>query len=354
MSSITTTPLSAPPRPSSSRSLAPSISGSTLCDYPITTGGNISAFGWRNGNWPALLLGDLQFTAAETNLGGDAYASHNSASANAGATTSSNTSTPRGDRDRDRYGDRDYFGPLISTNTNVSNGTSGTSSSHYSNNSSSNSGSSSSPGIFVTTRTRSHTSSRSASTGRTSTSTNSPYMVGGSSSSSRSNHQASSSVYSPSTGHNQNYNSNPRGLSPNGIGIGRHGPGTAAQAQGTNITTCTSSNRSGGSHKRQPSMATLEQIQTSNAHIVSSLPSGLVAVFVGGTRGIGEATLKQFARYAVAPRVYIVGRDRKDGERVGAELANINPGGEYHYRSADVSLLANVDDVCREIKVKER
>ena len=101
-------------------------------------------------------------------------------------------------------------------------------------------------------------------------------------------------------------------------------------------------------------MVTLEQIQTSNAHIVSSLPSGLVAVFIGATRGIGEATLKQFVRYAVAPRVYFVGRGKEDGERVGAELANINPEGEYHFRSADVSLLANVDEVCREIKCKER
>ncbi|KAK3950546.1 hypothetical protein QBC32DRAFT_371856 [Pseudoneurospora amorphoporcata] len=320
MSSITT-PLSAPPRPSSSRSVAPSISGSTLCDYPITTGGNVSAFGSRNGNWPALLLGDLQFTAAETNLVVDAH--HNSASANAGATSSSNnTHIERGYGDRDRA-DRlnDYFRPLTSTNTNTRINGSDTSSS--------NSGSySSNPGISVTTRTRSHTSSRSASTGRSSTSTNQPYIVGGSSSSS--NNQASSSA----TGNNQSqYNSNPRGLSPNGIGIGRYGPGTAAHnnvGSSTIITTCTSSSSSTSSsthkgHKRHPSMVTLEQIQTSNAHIMSSLPSGLVAVFVGATRGIGEATLKQFVRYAVAPRVYFVGRDRTDGERVGAELANINP-----------------------------
>lgn len=77
-------------------------------------------------------------------------------------------------------------------------------------------------------------------------------------------------------------------------------------------------------------------------------------MFVGATRGIGEATLKQFVRHAVAPRVYFVGRDRANGERVGAELANLNPEGEYHFRIADVSLLANVDEVCREIKCKER
>ncbi|KAL0466309.1 hypothetical protein QR685DRAFT_557266 [Neurospora intermedia] len=360
MPPITTTPLSPPPRPSSSRSVANSISGSTLCDYPITTGGNISAFGSRNGNWPALLLGDLHFTAAETNLVVDAQATSHSSSANAngGATSYSSTYAERGYSGRDRV-DRlnTYFRPLTSTDTNVSNGTSSTSSINYSNNN------------FASTRTRSQTSTSSASTGRSRASTNRRYLAGGTNSNSSSTNQASSSsssVNSRSTGQNHGQNSHPRDISPNGLGIGRYGPGTTTHnvPAASTTTTCTSSpisrssspttQRSGGGHKRQHSMVSHEQIQTSNAQIVSSLPSGLVAVFVGATRGIGEATLKQFVRYAVAPRVYFVGRDRTNGERVGAELANLNPEGEYHFRSADVSLLANVDEVCREIKCKER
>lgn len=367
MSPITTTPLSPPPRPSSSRSVANSISGSTLCDYPITTGGNISAFGSRNGNWPALLLGDLHFTAAETNLVVDAHATSHSSSANAngGATSYPSTNTERGYSDRGRV-DRlnNYFRPSTSTDTN---GTTSTSSINYSNNNNNNN-SYSNPGTFATTRTRSQTSTSSASTGRSRASTNRHYLAGGTNSSSSSSNQASSSssVNFPSTGQNHNQNSHPRGISPNDLGIGRYGPGTTAHnvSAATTTTTCTSSpisrtsspttQRSGGGHKRQHSMVTHEQIQTSNAQIVSSLPSGLVAVFVGATRGIGEATLKQFVRHAVAPRVYFVGRDRANGERVGAELANLNPEGEYHFRIADVSLLANVDEVCREIKCKER
>ncbi|KAK3399710.1 hypothetical protein B0T20DRAFT_495820 [Sordaria brevicollis] len=388
MSSINPTPLSAPPRPSSSRSvapsIAPSISGSTLCDYPITTGGggNISAFGSRNDNWPALLLGDLQFTAAETNFV-DVHGSNAGATSSSTTTYSNNTNTAElrgGDRDRDHRhhyygGDRDHFRPLTSTNTNTSIAASNGSSNYSQNSYSNNSGSSASNSIFATAgRTRSHTSSRSASTGgRSSTSTNRPYIVGGGNPSS--NQHASSSVYSLSAQH-------PRGIPSNGIGLGigttttttnRHAPSTGA-AQGlpnhsaTSITTCTSTHThsssssssttarasSGSGHKRHSSMVTLEQMQTSNAHIVSSLPPGLVAVFVGATRGIGESTLKQFVRYAVAPRVYFVGRDRKDGDRVSAELACINPEGEYHFVGADVSLLANVDEVCRGIKTKER
>ncbi|KAK3943205.1 hypothetical protein QBC46DRAFT_377811 [Diplogelasinospora grovesii] len=100
-------------------------------------------------------------------------------------------------------------------------------------------------------------------------------------------------------------------------------------------------------------MVTLEQIQSSNGRIASELPSGLVAVFVGATAGIGETTLKQFAQYAAQPRIYFVGRSREAGSRITSELAEINPEGEYYFISADVSLLRSVDDICREIGKRE-
>ncbi|KAL2162895.1 hypothetical protein VTH06DRAFT_6731 [Thermothelomyces fergusii] len=100
-------------------------------------------------------------------------------------------------------------------------------------------------------------------------------------------------------------------------------------------------------------MVTLNQIRASNAKVETSLGPGLVAVFVGATSGIGEATLKQFARHVAKPRVYFLGRSKGSGDRVKAELQKINPGGEYNFVSVDVSLLHSVDDVCREIREKE-
>ena len=79
----------------------------------------------------------------------------------------------------------------------------------------------------------------------------------------------------------------------------------------------------------------------------------MVALVTGASSGIGEATLKQFARHAVKPRVYFLGRTKSLGDRIRAELEKINPEGEYHFISVDVSLLRSVDDVCREIKEKE-
>ncbi|GLI76421.1 hypothetical protein PoHVEF18_004694 [Penicillium ochrochloron] len=96
-------------------------------------------------------------------------------------------------------------------------------------------------------------------------------------------------------------------------------------------------------------MVTLTNVQSSNAQIATALPPGLVAVFVGATNGIGETSLKEFARHARQPRVYFVGRSQEAGGRIAAECRELNPEGEFIFIKADVSLLKSVDDVCREI-----
>lgn len=100
-------------------------------------------------------------------------------------------------------------------------------------------------------------------------------------------------------------------------------------------------------------MVSLEEIRSSNSNIGTALPPGLVAVFAGATSGIGEISLKHFAKNAVKPRIYFVGRSKDSGSRITAELQKLNPEGEYIYISADVSLLRSVDDVCCDIKAKE-
>ncbi|KAI0390192.1 hypothetical protein F5Y17DRAFT_80351 [Xylariaceae sp. FL0594] len=100
-------------------------------------------------------------------------------------------------------------------------------------------------------------------------------------------------------------------------------------------------------------MVSLDIVQASNARIKSDLPSGLVAVFIGATSGIGEATPKHFVKHAAKPRVYFTGRRRDVGLRVQAELQQLNPGGEYFYLQHDSSLLRNVDALCRDIRDRE-
>ncbi|KAI8949748.1 NAD(P)-binding protein [Xylaria longipes] len=101
-------------------------------------------------------------------------------------------------------------------------------------------------------------------------------------------------------------------------------------------------------------MVSLSSVRSSNALVSSTLPSGLVALFVGATSGIGEAALKKFAQYATRPRAYFIGRSQEAADRIVAECQALNPAGRYIFRKADVSLIRNVDEVCEEIKAKEQ
>ena len=100
-------------------------------------------------------------------------------------------------------------------------------------------------------------------------------------------------------------------------------------------------------------MVTLEAMKASNDLIPNTLPAGLVAVFVGGTSGIGEYTLKRFAHHAVEPRIYFTGRSQASGDRIAADLAALNPTGTYTFLRADTSLIANVDALSRTIAARE-
>ncbi|KAM0432250.1 hypothetical protein ACHAPT_004788 [Fusarium lateritium] len=100
-------------------------------------------------------------------------------------------------------------------------------------------------------------------------------------------------------------------------------------------------------------MVSLSEVKQSNSSAASTLPSGLVAIFAGATAGIGETALKAFARHTVEPIIYFIGRSREAGDRLMKELGELNPGGVYNFVQADMSLLANVDKVCEDIKSKE-
>ena len=100
-------------------------------------------------------------------------------------------------------------------------------------------------------------------------------------------------------------------------------------------------------------MVSLDMITSSNDRIKSSLQTGLVAVFIGGTNGVGETTVRQFAKHAVQPRVYIVGRFEDAGDRITAECKALNPEGSFVFIKRETHLMKNVDEVCEELAAKE-
>lgn len=100
-------------------------------------------------------------------------------------------------------------------------------------------------------------------------------------------------------------------------------------------------------------MVTLDTVRASNNQIRTALPAALVAVFVGATNGVGETTVREFAKHASAPKGYILGRSPEAGDRIAGECRELNPEGTFIFIQTDASLMRNVDAVCADIASKE-
>ncbi|OWP03517.1 hypothetical protein B2J93_7535 [Marssonina coronariae] len=99
-------------------------------------------------------------------------------------------------------------------------------------------------------------------------------------------------------------------------------------------------------------MVALNLVAASNARL-RELEPGCVALFVGGTSGIGEFTLEAFAQHTVSPRRYLVGRSETAADRVIKECEGLNKNGKVEFVRADVSELAEVDRAGKEIQARE-
>lgn len=101
-------------------------------------------------------------------------------------------------------------------------------------------------------------------------------------------------------------------------------------------------------------MVSYKDIRASNA-LISNETGLRVAVFVGGTSGIGKLTLKALVSTGTTARIYLVGRKSSE-ERMHAfiqELHTINPKAEVIWTQGEVALLAETTKVCETIRNKE-
>jgi NAD(P)-dependent dehydrogenase (short-subunit alcohol dehydrogenase family) len=75
-----------------------------------------------------------------------------------------------------------------------------------------------------------------------------------------------------------------------------------------------------------------------------------VAVFAGATSGIGLGTLKALAKYANAPRAYMIGRSKAKASHLIDKLKLVNPMATFVFIEGQFSLIKDVDKICDEIK----
>ncbi|KAJ2905763.1 NAD(P)-binding protein [Zalerion maritima] len=101
-------------------------------------------------------------------------------------------------------------------------------------------------------------------------------------------------------------------------------------------------------------MVSYKEIQASNA-LINDATAPRVAVFVGGTSGIGKLSVSALVATGASVRIYLVGRKSSE-ERMHAfiqELHAVNPKAEVIWTEGEVALLAETKRVCEAIKRKE-
>ncbi|KAI1201092.1 hypothetical protein F5X97DRAFT_291295 [Nemania serpens] len=101
-------------------------------------------------------------------------------------------------------------------------------------------------------------------------------------------------------------------------------------------------------------MVSYREISASNA-LINDATAPRVAVFVGGTSGIGNITMRALVATGASVRIYLVGR-KSSAERMRAligELQTINSKAEVIWTQGEVALLAETKRVCETIKTQE-
>ena len=100
-------------------------------------------------------------------------------------------------------------------------------------------------------------------------------------------------------------------------------------------------------------MPPIASIRTSNAATASALPYRPVAVFVGGTAGIGAGMARALAHHRNGDTyIILVGRNRAAAEELIASLPTASDAtgeAKYEFVECDVSLMRNVRKTAKEL-----
>ena len=95
-------------------------------------------------------------------------------------------------------------------------------------------------------------------------------------------------------------------------------------------------------------------VRQCNARFASEHHSGLVCVFAGATSGIGAGTLERMALMLHEPTFYVIGRSAARFTSQRSKLQSLNASCKIIFLEAEVSLLSDVDRVCKQITDSEK
>jgi NADP-dependent 3-hydroxy acid dehydrogenase YdfG len=95
-------------------------------------------------------------------------------------------------------------------------------------------------------------------------------------------------------------------------------------------------------------MAKATTIRQCNARFASEHHAGLVCVFAGATGGIGASTLERMALMLHTLTFFVLGRSAARLASQRTKLESLNPSCKVVFLEAEVSLLSNVDTVCKQ------
>lgn len=101
-------------------------------------------------------------------------------------------------------------------------------------------------------------------------------------------------------------------------------------------------------------MVSSTEIEASNA-LINDATAPRVAVFVGGTSGIGKFTVQALVATGASVRIYLVGR-KSSQEHTNAfiqKLHALSPKADVIWTEGEISLLAETKRVCEVIKARE-
>ncbi|KAJ7864192.1 NAD(P)-binding protein [Mycena leptocephala] len=98
-------------------------------------------------------------------------------------------------------------------------------------------------------------------------------------------------------------------------------------------------------------MPSLSTVQTSNAAFSPSYTP--VAIFVGGTSGIGQGMAEAFARHTKGnAHIVLVGRNRAAASSILATFPKPGPGATHEFVECDITLMSNVHRVATELRAR--